>query len=165
MPLIGGNTSDMQSAAGRFMATGSETFARGSEISAFAKGQSGEYDVLSSALIAHIQAKAGECQAQARQMRAAFEGLQWSGRARAVVDQAETQLQVSLNRVLDSIHVTAQDFKARLAAFVSGYEQEIINGQFLPSMQNLKTTYEQIGTATQKVAEGFEQADSAVSLG
>ncbi len=165
MPLIGGNTGDMQSAAGRFIATGTETLARGTEISAFAKGQSGEYDTLSSALIAHIQARAGECQAQARQMRASFEGLQWSGRARAVVDQAEMQLQASLNRVLDSVHSTAQDFKARLATFVSGYEQEIISGQFMPAMQNLKTTYEQIGTATQKVAEGFEQADSAISLG
>ena len=164
MAIIGGNTGDMHSAAGRFMTTGAETLARGTEISAFAKSQSGEYDVLSSALISHIQAKAGECQAQARQMRASFESLQWSGRARSVVDQAEAQLQMNLNKVMDSMHITSQDFKAKLSAFVSNYEQEIIGGQFLPAMQNLKTTYEQIGTATQRVARGFEEADSAITF-
>lgn len=164
MPLIGGNISEMQAAGSRFMTVGSDTLARGNEISTFAKTQSGEYDTLSSALIAHIQNKAGECQAQATQMRSAFESVQWSGRARTVVDQAEAQLQVSLNRVLESISTTAQDFKAKLSAFVSGYEQEIISGQFMPALQNLKTTYEQIGSATQRVAQGFEEADSAISI-
>lgn len=165
MPLIGGNTGEMQAAGSRFITAGSDTLARGGEISAFAKTQSGEYDVLSSALIAHIQSKAGECQAQAVQMRGVFESVQWSGRARTVVDQAEAQLQVSLNRVLESINTTAQDFKAKLSAFVSSYEQEIITGQFMPAIQNLKSTYEQIGSATQRVAQGFEEADSAISMG
>ncbi len=162
MGLIGGNTGEMQTAGARFITAGSETLARGTEVSAFAKSQSGEYGALSNALISHIQAKAGECQAQAQQMRGVFESVQWSGKAHAVVEQAEAQLQVNLNRVLESLNSTSQDFKAKLSAFVSAYEQEIIGGQFLPAMQNLKNTYEQIGSATQRVARGFEEADSSI---
>ena len=37
-------------------------------------------------------------------------------------------------------------------------------GQFLPAMDQLKTTYESLGQATRHVAEGFERADASVSL-
>ena len=61
MSLVGGNIAEMENVAGRFALTGEDTFARGSEVSAFARSQQAEYDNLAHSLVNHINAKAAEC--------------------------------------------------------------------------------------------------------
>ena len=164
MPLIGGNTSEMESAAGRFALTGQDTFARSQEVSAFARSQQGEYDALANALLSHIDSKAAECRSQAQAMRSVFASTNWQGNSRLVVEDAEANLAINLNRILDNAQATAQDFKAKLAEFVANYEATVISGQFVSAMSTLRTTYEQLAQATRQVAAGFEAADQSVIL-
>ncbi len=164
MPLIGGNISEMESAAGRFALTGQDTFARSQEVSAFARSQQAEYDALANALVNHINSKAAECRSQAQAMRSVFASTNWQGNSRLVVEDAEANLAVNLNRILDNAQTTAQDFKTKLAEFVANYEETVISGQFMSAMSSLKTTYEQLGQATRQVAAGFEAADRSVIL-
>ena len=165
MSLIGGNIAEMETVAGRFALTGEDTLARGSEVSAFARSQQAEYDNLAHSLVNHINAKAAECRSQAQAMRSVFASTNWQGNSRVVVENAEANLNVNLNRILDNAQATAQDFKVKLAEFVAGYEQQVISGQFMSAMSQLKSTYEQLSHATRQVAAGFEAADRSISLG
>lgn len=165
MPLIGGDVGAMQATAARFAGTGAETSARGAEVSAFARSQQAEYDRLAAALVSHIRTKTEESRAQAASMRGTLESTEWFGAARATVANAEAELQATLNRVLDDTGATADDFKARLAAFVEDYEQNALSGRLVPAMENLRSTYEGLGSATRHVAEGFAQVDGSIRLG
>lgn len=165
MPLIGGNISEMESAAGRFALTGQDTFARSQEISAFARSQQAEYDALANSLVNHINSKVSECRGQAQAMRSVFASTSWQGNSRVVVEEAEANLNVNLNRILDGAQSTAQDFKSKLAEFVADYEETVISGQFMAAMSSLRMTYDQLAQATRQVAAGFEAADRSVSMG
>ena len=165
MPLIGGDIAAMQATAARFAGTGAETSARGAEVSAFARSQQPEYERLAAALVAHIREKAEEARSQAAAMRATLESTEWFGSARAVVADAETQLHTALNRVLDDTGATAEDFKARLGAFVADYEQQTLSGRLVPALDNLRNTYEGLASLTRQVADGFAQVDGSIRMG
>lgn len=165
MALIGGNIAEMETVASRFSLTGEGTLTKGNEVSAFARGQLAEYDALAHALLNHINAKAAECRSEAQSMRSLFAGTDWQGNSRVVVESAEADLNINLNRILDNAQGTAQDFKVKLAEFVASYEENVISGQFVTAMANFRSTYEQLAQATRQVAAGFEAADRSVSLG
>lgn len=165
MPIIGGDIGAMQATATRFAGTGAETTARGAEVTAFARSQQAEYERLAAALVAHINSKAEESRAQAAAMRATLESTEWFGSARAMVADAEAELQGVLNRVLDDTNATAEDFKARLAGFVAEYEQNALSGRLVPAMENLRSTYDGLASATRHVADGFAQVDGSIRMG